>query len=285
MSSVNLLNPEKNSPWRKISIGSWRPNGASSIFLKETIDLTHFKELKQMSSKRISFNSYFAHAVGKSLAENPRLNSILRFGRIYPRKDISMFFHVYNDKSWDDLTGIKIEYDKSTNLYELEDQFTIKREKCLESDHEFKLVKKVYRLLPTLFSRAFLDITSFLSYSLNLDLTKLGVPKDPFGSIMITNVSSFGMQLAFTPIAPYTRIPVVICVGAPNERCIVKDGKPAVATQLDLGIHFDHRIIDGAQIAAFLKSLRQHLYNIELIQDQIPLQSNEISIQTSHELH
>jgi pyruvate/2-oxoglutarate dehydrogenase complex dihydrolipoamide acyltransferase (E2) component len=78
---------------------------------------------------------------------------------------------------------------------------------------------------------------------------------------------------------------VVICVGAPSERCIVKDGKPAVATQLDLGIHFDHRLIDGAQIAAFLKSLRQHLYNIELIQDQIPLQSNEISIQTSHELH
>ncbi len=240
-------------------MGSWRPNGASSIYLRETIDLDIYKTLKK-SGKAISFNSYFAEALGKSLKENPRLNSVIRFNRIYRREEVEMFFHVHDNSRFDDLSGVKIKYQDGDSIESLHQKFKTKLTECFNGDPEFKLVKKIFKYTPAFLSRAILDVTAFLSYTLNLDLSKLGIPKDSFGSIMVTNVSSFDMGLTFTPIAPYTRIPIVICISRTEKRAVVRDDKLAIAEQLDLGIHFDHRLIDGAQISLFLKSLRKNLY-------------------------
>ncbi len=245
-------------------MGSWRPNGASSIYLRETIDLDIYNTLKK-SGKAMSFNSYFAEALGKALSENPRLNSVIRFNRIYRREEVEMFFHVYDNSRFDDLSGVKIKYQDEDTVESLHKQFKNKVTECFNGDPEFRLVKKIFKYAPSFFSRAILDITAFLSYTLNLDLTRLGIPKDSFGSIMVTNVSSFDMGLTFTPIAPYTRIPIVICISRVEKRPVVRDDKLTIAEQLDLGIHFDHRLIDGAQISLFLKSLRHHLYSHQVL--------------------
>ena len=82
---------------------------------------------------------------------------------------------------------------------------------------------------------------------------------------MVTNVATFGFQMAFTPIAPYTRIPIVIAVGTPDKRCVVKNDQMVISRQVDLGMHFDHRLVDGIQIAGLLKSLRKYLADPELM--------------------
>jgi pyruvate dehydrogenase E2 component (dihydrolipoamide acetyltransferase) len=282
--SIKFLEPEKLSPWRKISLGSWRPNGASSIFVKETLDLENFQAIKKRLSQTdesISFNAYFANALGKTLIENQRINSMIRLGRIYPRKDVSMFFHVLRQKNLDDLSGVKIEFDNNTDIASLESQFKTKISECKKEDKNFVAVKNVYKFIPSILSKTFLDITSFLTYTLNLNLKFLGVPKDSFGSIMVTNVSSLGLELAFTPIAPYTKIPVVIAVGTPSDRCVVKNGQMCISKQLDLGIHFDHRLIDGAQISDFLNSLRKYLYEPTFVHEENIDENNDRTIPLS----
>ena len=51
-----------------------------------------------------------------------------------------------------------------------------------------------------------LKITSFLSYTFNLDLRWAGIPRDPFGSAMVTNVGSIGLPTALVPLVPYSRV-------------------------------------------------------------------------------
>ncbi len=53
--------------------------------------------------------------------------------------------------------------------------------------------RRSYRI-PGLLLGAALRLLSFVWYTLNLDLRWVGMPRDPFGSVAITNVGSLGLD-------------------------------------------------------------------------------------------
>jgi pyruvate dehydrogenase E2 component (dihydrolipoamide acetyltransferase) len=121
------------------------------------------------------------------------------------------------------------------------------------SDRTYKKMKSIVSLLPSCFTGILLDLSSFLQYSLNLWSPLLGTPKDPLGSIQITNIGSIGLDFAFAPLVPYSRVPMVIAVGAIKDQVVAKDGKAVVVPMLRLCVTFDHRLIDGAHAAKLAK--------------------------------
>jgi pyruvate dehydrogenase E2 component (dihydrolipoamide acetyltransferase) len=118
--------------------------------------------------------------------------------------------------------------------------------------------------MPFPFLNAALRAIAFLSFTLNLDLRWAGIPSDPFGSIMITNVGTLGLDVAYVPLVPFSRVPILLAVGAVKEKAVVDDGKLAVARMMTISATFDHRIIDGFHAAALSKVLRawmEHPYD------------------------
>ena len=69
-------------------------------------------------------------------------------------------------------------------------------------------------MAPAWAMRALLNAISFLMYTLNLDLKFLGLPRDPFGSVMLTSIGSLGLEEAFAPLVPYSRVPIVLALGS-----------------------------------------------------------------------
>ncbi len=91
----------------------------------------------------------------------------------------------------------------------------------------------------------------------------MGVPKDSFGSIMLTNVGSLGLDEAFAPLVPYSRIPILIAAGSVQDKAVVRDGKIVVGKVIKLCATFDHRVIDGVHASHLSKSLKQIFANPE----------------------
>jgi pyruvate dehydrogenase E2 component (dihydrolipoamide acetyltransferase) len=106
-----------------------------------------------------------------------------------------------------------------------------------------------------------LELTSFASYTLNLDLTWAGIPRDAFGSVMITNVGALGLEEAYVPLVPYSRVPLLIAMGNVRDTPIVEDGRVIVAKTMKLCATFDHRLLDGQHAAAMAKTMRAWLEN------------------------
>ena len=73
------------------------------------------------------------------------------------------------------------------------------------------------------------------------------------GSFTITNLGSIGGTF-FTPIINYPEA-AILGVGRVADKPMVKDGKIAIRKMMPLSLTYDHRIIDGAQAAAFLNSI------------------------------
>ena len=108
---------------------------------------------------------------------------------------------------------------------------------------------------------AVLEWTAFASYTLNLDLRWAGVPHDAFGSVMITNVGALGLEEAYVPLVPYSRVPLLLALGAIRKVPVERDGTVALEHMMKVCATFDHRLLDGAHAATMAKTLRAWIEN------------------------
>jgi pyruvate dehydrogenase E2 component (dihydrolipoamide acetyltransferase) len=89
------------------------------------------------------------------------------------------------------------------------------------------------------------------------------VPRDPFGSAMVTNVGTFGLPLAFAPLVPFARTPILLTVGTVRDAAVAVDGEARVRPVLPIGATLDHRLLDGADVATLAQRFRAVLADPE----------------------
>jgi pyruvate dehydrogenase E2 component (dihydrolipoamide acetyltransferase) len=173
----------------------------------------------------------------------------LRWNRIYLRKRIGIFFQVVMTDEGDgktDLSGATIYDVEQKSLLEIFDEFNAKVDKVRKrQDPALESTRKTFLSVPYFMLNRLLKIISFFSFTLNLDLRWAGIPSDPFGSMMITNVGSLGLDIAYVPLVPYSRVPILLALGMVRETPVVRDGKLAVGKTMKVNATFDHRFIDG----------------------------------------
>ena len=92
-------------------------------------------------------------------------------------------------------------------------------------DPALEKTRKTFLGIPYFALNWVLKFISFFSYTLNLDLRWAGIPQDPFGSMMITNIGSLGLDVAYVPLVPYSRVPILIAMGAVKDVPVVAKGQ------------------------------------------------------------
>jgi len=83
------------------------------------------------------------------------------------------------------------------------------------------------------------------------------------GTFSITNFGAIGGEYA-TPIINYPEA-AILGLGAIEERPVVEDGEVVARTTLPLSLTVDHRLIDGAEAAAFVNDVKRYLNNPSLL--------------------
>lgn len=267
MPNLELEKKTRVSNFRKIAIGTWRtaydPSVYGTIELRMEPALAYIEAFRQATGRRLTITHMVGRAVGETLRQTPDANALLRFNRVYLRKRIGVLFQVaMTDQGEDkiDLSAVTL-YDVSDkSLCEVVEDFEQKVEVVRQrKDPALEKSRNLFQIIPYLFLNLFLRITSFLMFTLNLDLRKLGLPQDPFGSVMVTNIGSLGLDQAYVPLVPYSRVPILLALGAIKDQPVVDDGKVVPGKVMRISATFDHRFIDGAHAAAMSRILRQWL--------------------------
>lgn len=258
--NVDLGKPLRLSSWRKVAIGTWKTAGDPSVYGMLDLDaapaLAYIEKLRRETSQRVTLSHFVGRAIAETFKRHPQINCVLRFGRLYPRKSVDVFFQVATDMQGEDLSGMTVRQADTKSIPDIAREMEERVRKIKErKDHSFSRMKATMGLLPGWLAGFVLDASGFLLYALNIWTPLLGAPRDPFGSVMITNIGSLGLDTAFAPLVPYSRVPILIAVGAVKDAAVARDGKIAVAQQLRLCVTFDHRIIDGVQASHMVKTV------------------------------
>lgn len=255
------LTPMKLNAWRKIALGSWRTAGDPSVYGILEINAARLTERQKAwtarTGKKITLTTIVAKAMAVTLHHHPQINGLIRWGRIYHRKQVSVFLQTAVDEAGKELSGFVIVDAEQKSLSEIADEIAAKAAAIRQDkDPQFKKAKSSFGRLPAFLMRWVLDFMSFLLYTLNLDLRWAGLPRDPFGSVMITSIGSLGLDMAFAPLVPYSRVPLLIAVGAVKDQVVAQDGRPVIVPTFKLCATFDHRFVDGVHAAKMAKTIR-----------------------------
>jgi pyruvate dehydrogenase E2 component (dihydrolipoamide acetyltransferase) len=265
MGNLALVKKRDVSSFRKIAIGTWRdaydPSVYGSIELRMEEAVRYIAAFREKTGKRLTVSHMLAKAAAMVLKECPDANAILRWNRVYLRRNIAVFFQVVMTDEGEgkvDLSGATLYDVEQKQLHEIYDEFNDKVEKVrARRDPALEKTRRTFLGIPYFALNWVLRVISFLSYTLNLNLSWAGIPKDPFGSIMITNVGSLGLDTAFVPLVPYSRVPILIATGAIKDVPVVDNGKVVPGKVMRVNATFDHRFIDGFHASVMSKVLKE----------------------------
>jgi len=270
MPNIELTPKRDLSSFRKIAIGTWRtakdPSVYGSLSLEMDATLDYIDAYRARTGQRLTLTHLMAKAVALALAEMPDANAVLRFGRIWLRKDVDVFFQVVMkdpDTGQIDLSGLTIRQADRKPLPDIVDEFVRVAEKVRAGkDRDKEQTRQTFKRLPGFLTGWLLDTISFLLYTLNLNLSWAGLPRDAFGSVMVTNIGSLGLEEAYVPLVPYSKVPLLVAMGAVKKTPVVDEGDDGIDTLriarvMRLFATFDHRLLDGAHAAKMSSVLRK----------------------------
>jgi len=264
--------PIKASRFRRLALGSWGPQGDPTIY--GIVEANAEKALafiaveRERTGQRITINHFVGKVFAKILERNPELNTEIRWGKFYPRVDIDVSFQVAIEKHQDLSAGIV----RKANHASLGDIAIALNAGATEirgkDDPHFKGIKRASSIIPGFLQRPALKVLQFLLCTLNIWSPIIGVPKNAFGSMMVTSTGSLGLDLAFPALFPPAGVPMIIAVGALFDGPVYTkqaDGNVTIRLEKHLKIcgAFDHRYLDGIHGAKIASAIREYFNHPE----------------------
>lgn len=242
----------KLSSWRRISLSAWERPSDPSVYGWLDLDvsraLVYLAEQSRDSNSKITLTHLVGKALALAIADVPDVNAIVRGGRhIYARATVDIFFQVAYE-SGGNLSGAKVCEANRKSLDQIAAELT-GRARAIRSNqsHELSRSDKSLGGVPPLLRKFAMRAIETAIYDWGLDLSKLGVPADGFGSAMVTNVGMFGLPHGFAPLVPFSRVPIVLTIGEVRDAAVVEQGEVVVRPVLSVGVTLDHRLLDGYQ--------------------------------------
>lgn len=273
MPQLDLIPKAEVSSFRKLAIGTWAttydPTVYGTLNVRMEKALEYIAAFRKRTGRHLTVTHLVTKAVAEALHRCPDANAILRWNRIYLRQTVSISVLVVQPAregddagSKVDLTAAKIDDADKKSLLQISQEMeeTIERVRR-RKDKALEQGKSTVQQIPFLLMNLFLKALSFFMYTLNLDLSKFGMPKDAFGGATITNVGSLGLDVAYVPLVPYTRVPIFVAPGAVKDVPVVEDGKVVPGKVMAVNASFDHRFIDGYHASVLSTTLREMMEN------------------------
>jgi pyruvate dehydrogenase E2 component (dihydrolipoamide acetyltransferase) len=215
------------------------------------------------SETPVTLTHYVAIIIAHCLGKYSELNHVLRGGKLYERLQTDVFIStLLRTAKGKDLSGFVVRDVTCKGLAEVAAECGAGATKLRHGeDREMARVQRLVEKMPNWLLRMMLNIQEFFQYTLNMSLGLFGLPKDRFGSVMVTNIGALGIDNALIPLSPYSRCAMIIGVGKPREAPVVENGDVVAGTCVTISFTFDHRYADGAHGAHVLRRFEKVFLN------------------------
>lgn len=265
MSHIPLGKKQALTTYRKIAIASWRhprdPSTYSWLDLPTEEAEAYLKAYP--SGTKPSLTYFVAKIVANCLEEHPDLNHLLRARNLYRRAQTDVFITtLLNSTNGKDLSGFVVRDVPGHGLGEVARlaEAAVGRLRRGE-DEETQRINAITARMPVWLLRLTMALEDFAHYTLNVSLTKFGIPDDRFGSVMITNFGVLGIDNALVPLSPYCRCPLIVGIGRPRPKPIVRNGAVVAAECVTISFTFDHRYADGVHGGLMMRRFQKIFLN------------------------
>ncbi len=276
MQNIEFKPKQKTSTFRRFALATWKsPNdatmfGSHDVCVEKTLD--YIEAFRQRTGKHLTFTHLVARGIAAGLHKYPETNVQVRAGAIQQRAStgVSLMVMKPNDRGTTDLSYATLFDLEKKPLEQIVSEADLEVTAARTNRSGRANAQNRFSKLPIPVLRASIRSLMFVTHTLNIDLSRFGVPKDLFGSVMVTNVGAFGLRTAYAPLVAETRIPMVITVGDVRESPWVENGKVVVRKVLRVNVSIDHRVMDASHASKLTHLLGEWLEDPAKMEGQPP---------------
>ncbi len=256
-----------STPWRQIAAAAYSGPKDCRIFGTIEVDITatldHITR-KRQSGEKPTLVHFVTAALARCMHEDvPQINCFLQRGKFIRRENVDVFITVALQEG-EDLTGVVIPGAQNLPVREITNLLRSKvREKRQGYDSGFVAAKHTLSKIPWPFRRMLFLLIRWWVYTLGFGLPFFKISRDPFGSVILSDIGSHGLNTGMAALFPMGRVPVVITMGTVEKKPVVVDDEVQVRSILPLTATLDHRIVDGAQAGALARGVARRLRDPE----------------------
>lgn len=253
--------------FRTFALAFWDRPRDGTIYGHKQIDVTLARRFQDDCQARYGLRPSMSQLVGRAVAvaltEVPEGNAKVIWGRPYIKDTVDVYFQV-DVEDGKDLSGVVLTdvgkmtaIDVCRRLTELAAKLRNREDRQYE-----KTQRGCLGWLPPFAIRRLLGFLTFLELNLGIPPTFLGARPDAFGTAMVTNVSKFGIDVAYAPLVPVSRVPFIVLVGQVEDRPWVgREGQLVVRPVITCCATFDHRLLDGNRIGRITRRVVAYMTN------------------------
>ena len=264
-----------NTPWRVTSAAIYTTPTDSRVYGTLDIDVTEAKKfLDRRREEGIKLTmvhlttAVLARAIGFDV---PEMNCFIRRGAVVGRKhmDVMVPVQVGGD------AGVTPAIIRNAHARKVTDIAEDIRAKAARSrgGSEIKAAKNKYVLnrIPWPLRRPVFLLLKWITVDMGIEIKALGLSAHSFGSFVVSDIGSFGLNTGMTALMPAAKVPCVVVLGKIEEKPVVRNGEIVIRTILPLTGTFDHRVVDGMQIGKLARSIKRNFRKPEWL-DEVPEQ-------------
>ncbi|MHC1705264.1 MAG: 2-oxo acid dehydrogenase subunit E2 [Tenuifilaceae bacterium] len=253
-----------NNDWRKVASSIYKKPTDSKIFGSVEIDITDLEKYifsKRKEGLKVTYTHIFTLAVARALKQEvPELNCYIKRGNAIQRKSIDATVSVILKGS--QMSSVRVSNADTLTLSELiqamGDEITRSRN---GSENKTMKMKGVLASIPWPFRSWVFNLIRKITIGWGVSIPSLGLSSDTFGSFVISNIGSIGLDMGYPALFPTSNVAFVLIMGGIKEKPWVVDNQIVPRKIISLGAALDHRVVDashGGLLFKFIKSIVAH---------------------------
>jgi len=262
-----------NTPWRVTAAAIYTTPTDSRVYGTLDIDVTdakRFLDKKREEGVKITMTHLATAVLARAIAfDVPEMNCFIRRGAVVGRErlDVMVPVSVGGDSG---VTPAIIKDAHAQRVTNIADDIRNKAS-AGRSGVENKAAQNKYVLnrIPWPLRRPMFRLLKWITVDMGVEIRALGLSAHSFGSFVVSDIGSFGLNTGMTALMPAAKVPAVIVLGKIEEKPVVRNGEMVIRTMLPLTGTFDHRIVDGMQIGKLARGIKRNFRKPEWL-DEVP---------------
>jgi pyruvate/2-oxoglutarate dehydrogenase complex dihydrolipoamide acyltransferase (E2) component len=256
-------NREFNNEWRVSASAIYRKPLDSKMYGSVELDVTELEDFiraKRNEGLKITMTHFFLLAIARAFRHAvPEMNCFVRRGKIIHRQSVDATLSVIV-KERTQMGSVRLDHADTLSLAEAALLLVAELKKSRGGEENKAMAgKSLLAAIPWPFRSAILRLVQFLTVGLGINFPGLGLRSDSFGSFLLTNIGSVGIDLGYAALMPLSNVSAVFSMGMPQSKPAVINGEVVPRRILTMSAVIDHRVADGIHAGHLFRYLKAAL--------------------------
>ncbi|MBT3384914.1 MAG: dehydrogenase [Prolixibacteraceae bacterium] len=267
------MNSQKNlnTNWRKVASTIYRKPTDSKIYGTVDLDVTKLEKFiaqKRKEGIKTTLTYILTLVVGRSIRqEAPELNTFVKRGKIVQREQVDATVSVLLPGG--QMGSVKIENADQLTIAELSNEIADKiRDSRKGDENDTMQSKSLLSSIPWPLRNWVFKLYKTITIHWGISLPFIGLDSNSFGSYVISNIGSLGLDTGYGSLLPSSNVSVVFILGSIVKKPVIINDEIVPRRIMALSATLDHRVVDGSHGGIMFRSIKHFIKNPELLESK-----------------